>query len=558
METTRIVPTPIFDNTTHTVPLSITDNWTLRWSVTSAVWYYNSVDPQSESLIAEELDSHNVVGTAALATDALVKSLRCTIDSYRLWAGQLHWMPYDPSRGQRHARLAVTYGSSSDPGVELIRASCPSSLATLLPDAQERLSQQTWDASFFPSDRLLLPTSLALIGTDQHEGLPCVSVQLTTFACGAVGIGIRAVHPIADATTLVQFVKDWSSNHRAMLADTHPHPIAPVFDPALLDHAAAGDIAALDPDPNLIGVSRSLPMHRYDCWSSAEGCPAPMLPLTQIPADLRGTDIGPRGEPLPWSEWDLSAPVAHRHLYFTPSAIKCMWDEATSYTGVLSGQPPISRLDALLAFLWRLLVRARGMEKDRTNVHLGILLGLRSRLSPPLPDGFLGSPVTVARVSLTGEEIASPSHPSTLATVAQAIRCTTAQFTPETVPALLHDMAHVVDPNRFWVAFYGRRHAVVNSWLNLGAYDVDFGSGAPPRYVDVIMPSVDGCIHIMEAGVPWHGSDEDSERSRREERRWYDEPVCVSLHLAEDVMDRLLEDPGLIEGNLGCRLVGRV
>lgn len=548
METTRIVPSSNHNSTTHTVPLSIADNWTLRWSVTSAVWYYNPVDLDSrpQSLTEEQRDYRKAVDTAALSTDALVRSLRRTVDSYRQWAGQLHWMPYDPSRGQHHGRLALTYGSSSDPGVELIQASCSSSLAHLLPDAQDRLSQKTWDASSFPSDQLLLPTSLALNGTDRHEGLPCVSIQLTTFACGAVGIGVRAMHPVADATTLLQFVKDWSSVHRAMLVEEDPRSIAPVFDPTLLDTAAAGDIAAPHPDPSLIGISRSLPMHRYDCWSSAEGCPTPMLPLTQVPHDLRGIDIEPRGDPLPWSEWDLSSPIAHRLLHFTPSALQSIWTEATAYTGVLPDRPSISRFDALIAFLWRLIVRARGMENDRTPLHLGILLGLRARLSPPLPDGFIGSPVTVARVSLTGEEIASPLHPSALSTIAAAIWSTTTQFTPDTVPALLHDMAHVADPNRFWVAFYGRRHAVVNSWLHLGAYDVDFGSGAPPRYVDVIMPSVDGCIHVMEAGVSWRGSHE--EGSGREERRWYDEPLCVSLHLAESVMDRLLNDPALVSG----------
>ena len=70
---------------------------------------------------------------------------------------------------------------------------------------------------------------------------------------------------------------------------------------------------------------------------------------------------------------------------------------------------------------------------------------------------------------------------------------------------------------------------------NLDAYGVDFGGSAPPRYVDAVMPSMDGCIHVMEAGPAGAGSG----------GRWHAEPVCVSLHLAADVMDKLLKDPEL-------------
>ena len=101
------------------------------------------------------------------------------------------------------------------------------------------------------------------------------------------------------------------------------------------------------------------------------------------------------------------------------------------------------------------------------------------------------------------------------------------QYTPAAVAALLHEEAHQVNPQHIWRAFLGRRHSIVTSWQGLDVYGVDFGGGQAPRYVDATMPSMDGCIHVMEAGPATHAGGDEGRR------RWYDEPVCVSLHLAE-------------------------
>ncbi|KAI0708509.1 transferase family-domain-containing protein [Earliella scabrosa] len=515
---TRLLPKQRSEGSAHTVPLSILDNSVVRFALTSAVWYFDS-PPEAGA-------------KAAFDSDALTESLQITLNSYPQWAGQLHWLPYDPANGQRHGRVALTYGSSSDPGIELIHARCSNTLASLVPDSRQRIASGAWNADSFPSQQLLAPTSLALHNRNEYMGLPCVSVQLTAFACGGFSVGLRLVHCIADAIAMFQFVKDWAAVHRALLQSSGQPSLPvpnPIFDPALLDKAA-GDMKADGPDPALLSVAQALPMHRYDWWSSANGCPAPMLPATQVPEVLRGTDIGPPGEPMPWSEWDVLAPVAHYLVYFAPAEVQRMWEDASRHQD--PSAPRISRLDALLAFVWRLIVRARGMAHDPELINMAVTIGVRSRLSPPLPDAFLGSPITLARVSLTGEEIVSAES---VAPAASAIRAAMSQFTPPSISALLHEMMHAVNPQRTWRAFLGRRHSIVTSWQNLDAYGVDFGGGAPPRYVDAVMPSMDGCIHVMEAGPLGAGNG----------GRWYAEPVCVSLHLAADVMDKLLKDPEL-------------
>ncbi|KAI0672117.1 hypothetical protein C8Q78DRAFT_1068740 [Trametes maxima] len=494
------------------VPLSILDNTVVRFALTSAVWFFDKPFERSDS---------------ALSPDALSRSLKKTLNFYPAWTGQLQWLPYEPSQGQAiHGRTCVSYGSTSDPGIELITAHSPRILPSILPDSEGRIRSGAWRADDFPSAELLCPTSLALHNSSEYLGRPSVSIQITTFACGGVSIALRIVHPIADATAMFRFANDWAAIHRAMLDGQVLPVICPLFDPRLLDKAAAGCVASNRrvPDPEILRISHSLPMAKYDWWVSTPDCPPPLIGGTKVPPELEGTDLGPPGDPMPWKEWDIFAPVAHYLLYFTPAEVQRIWEEAS-----VPGSR-ISRLDALLAFIWRLVIRAREMEHDTEPVHMIVTVGARSRVAPPLPDAFLGSPIVLARVTLTGEGIAASTSSG-----AAAIRSAVAKFTPEAVGAFLHDVAHEVNPQRFWRAFLGRRHSIVTSWQNLDAYGLDFGGGAPPRFVDAVMPSMDGCIHVMEAG-PGEGI---------KGGRWYDESVCLSLHLRADAMERLLADPEL-------------
>ncbi|TBU57877.1 transferase family-domain-containing protein [Dichomitus squalens] len=500
-----------------TVPLSILDNTVVRYALTGAVWYLDK--PAVED------------GAEALSPAILTRSLRATANSYAAWAGQLHWMPYDPSVTLRHGRVGITYGSTADPGIELIVAASSQTISPLLPSREQRLSDGFWDTASLPSEKLLCPVRLALHNTNEWAGRPSVSVQLTTFACGGLSIAVRITHVLADATALLWFIRDWNAVHRALLFNQPLPHLSPIFDPRLIDKAAAGNLDTSAPDPGLLKISRSLPQHRYDWWASADGCPPPMLPQTRPPPELEGADLGPPGELLPWHEWDLSLPVGHCLIYFTPKEIENMWQDASSQ------QPPgvrVSRLDALLAFVWKLVVRARGLEHDKELVNMVLTVGFRPRLSPPLPNSFLGSCITNASAALTGEEVASST---TLSPLASAIRAVNASFTPTAIGALLHDLAHEVNPQRTWRAFVGRRHTLVTSWLTNDPYGIDFGTGTAPRLVEALMPNIDGCVHVMEGAPSTSGSEA--------QWRWYDRPVCVSLHVEKEALRRLLEDPEL-------------
>jgi hypothetical protein len=349
-------------------------------------------------------------------------------------------------------------------------------------------------------------------------------VQVTAFAEGGVSIAIKLAHPLADAHTLLRFANDWASVNRAIKMGTLPPVLAPVFDPSLLDRAAAGDIDAPQSNVALIKISHALPLHRYDWWASAADCPASLAPTTIIPPALSLEDIGPMGNPLPWSDWDVMAPVSHHSVNFSSNELQAMWEEASSISRV-------SHLDALLAHIWGLIMRAQGMEHDEEH-YLDVTFSLRSRLTPKLPDNYLGSPLTLTKVTSTGSDATN----NELGKMAAYIRSSLKSFDSSTLPALLHEMAFLAGAQRLWNAFLGRRHTIVTSWLQLGIQEVDFGMGVP-NYVDAVMPNCDGCVQVMEG------------RGKRdpasESGQWYNDTVIVSLHLREDVMQRLLKDPVL-------------
>ncbi|KAI0366563.1 hypothetical protein BV20DRAFT_1095046 [Pilatotrama ljubarskyi] len=468
------------------IAYTIVDNTAVRFALTSTVWYYDR--PRDEP--------------DALSTDALSKSLQKTLNAYPQWAGQLRWIPCDPERGQRYGRVCIEYGTSSDPGVELVVARSSRTLASLVPESTSRI--------------------------ESYAGRPWVSVQLTMFACGGTGVALRMAHA---------FVKDWAAVHRALLEGRPLPSLSPFFNPSCLDRAAAGDISGPAPDSDILRISRSLPMAKYDWWISAPGCPATMCSFTEVPPELQATDLGPPGDPAPWHEWDgVFAPVAHYLLYFTPAEVQRIWADASASAHV-PAESRVSRLDALLAFVWKLLVHARGLQDDPEPVCMIVTIGVRARLAPPLPDSFLDSPIVRVRVSC-GPQIAASTSDS-----AVGICSAVARFTPEAIAAFLHELTYEVNPQRFWRAFLERRPSIVTSWQNLGVYELEFAGGMRPRDTDPVMPSMDGCIHIMEAHSSSVGTVGGATYSAG--GRWYDEPVCLSLHLAADVMRRLLKDPEL-------------
>lgn len=504
--------------------LSIVDASIARFSTCAAVWLYNSRGMSQDSTV------HH---------DRLQQTLRQTLDDYRHFAGQLRWATKDDIKpghpNSRHVgRPLVSYGTPTDPGLELVYAEFDQSLGEVVPSAQDRrTARKTWVATDFPQDELLPRCKLAFNSSlAEFEGLPGAAVQLTRFSCGGWAVGVMMSHCLADAVCLLRFVHAWAERSRVFVAGGGPIRLPkPVFEPGLLDQHA-GLTGSPEPDPEKVALARSLPMHRYDWWATnAPGYPAWATASSDAtkpkPDDHEGMRLSPSTFP-PWPTWDISAPVEHVQIRFGADEVARIKQAAQA---TLPGQqqqhqnPPISRLDALLAHLWILINRARGHHATQEQVYLDITLGLRGRVSPPLPDSFAGSPILLGHVSQRGSDVAGVDGTG-LGAIALEIRRMMALFTPEAVAAYLHDAAYEVSPQRLWQAFLGERHTLVTSWVRAGTYEVDFCGGdgrTKPVYVQGKMPRMDGILQVMDVG---------------EETGDFD----VSLCLGRGPMGRLLAD----------------
>lgn len=501
------------------MPLSALDAAVAYFPSASGAWIFDR--PQQENV------------QQALSIQTLCRSLREVLNSYPQWAGQLHWAPYNPDGGhtQRFRRLMLTYEAEADPGVELAIAHCSASLSSIVPDAEARRADNgCYNANLFSQLEVVSSSiPLALHNRTDYEGLPILIVQLTTFECGGIAISTRFHHSIADAQTMINFVRDWAAVNRAMAAKSEPPKFAHIYNPFDLDNAAAGNIDAPKPDPELVQIATSLPLHHYDYWASANGCPIWAVPETEIPSALDPNTIEKFGTPIPWSTWDLSKPVSNYIIHFNSQEIKNMKLEAAKEIGGVR----ISHMDVLLSHVCGLIYRARGLQQDLDQVNLDVTFGFRQRVDPALSNHFMGSPITQAAVQMSG----SNASDTLLGKRALFIRSTLNKFNSSTIPALLHYYNHQVCPQRLWNTFLGQRTILFTSWHGQDIYNIEFATGATARCIGSHMPLSDGCLQIMEADK---AASSDSASSH-----WYDSGVSVNLSLTTEAMDKLLQDPTL-------------
>ncbi|PYH41900.1 transferase family protein [Aspergillus saccharolyticus JOP 1030-1] len=536
--TTRLTCERLYPNaklsSERIVPLSLLDATTVDYSATCAAWLCEP--PAREHRL--ELVDH------------LRQSLTIALDAYPQWCGQLLAVTTVNKRTvphtQRFGRVSICYGHRGDPGVEFVTAQATVSLDQLHP-VSRTVTQPFWDrtathlSEFVPSTRLTNPLCDAGVCAESAH-LPAMAIQITHLTCGGFVLSVKFAHPLADAQTMVHFVKDWASISRAILRKSHLPVLAPVFRPDQVDALAAGDIDADAPDERVLRQAEKLPIHRYDWWNPEPGSSR----SSDVPEAFRHGEIVPVGNHIPWSEWDLKAPVSYFVLHLTRHQVDVIYEQARG--GAVSR---ISRHDAILAHIWSSINRARQMQDDNGPVHCDLSCGLRPVFH--LSEAFLGSPILMANIELTGKVVTATSFAEdgreslSLSHIAQRIRETVARLNdPASLGAYLHRIAYEKSPQRIWTGFLGQRHTMVTTWARAGLYEVDFGLGSDTertiRYADGVLENLDGLVLIKEAppagvaGAEGYSSLTD----------WTDYGVDISVHLRAEDMERLLRDPLLL------------
>ncbi|GAD99514.1 transferase family protein [Paecilomyces variotii No. 5] len=509
------------------VRLSIADSIATTLPPAQGIWYW-------------ERPSH----PGALSPVNLITSLRQTLESYPQFAGRLEEIP--PAKTSdlaqaRHGRFQVVFGSANDPGVEVMLAHCDCTIRNVLPSSEVR--NEGWNASVFELNHLFggEEATLALEhGLDRTGSLPLMVIKATRFADGGLALAVRLVHAMGDLPSLMQFLYDWAAIHRACLFQKPPPLLSPIFNPAIVDAAAAGDISKPIPDAQLVRHARRAPIHRFDWWAppSKKGVPPVFAHRTRLPESLQHLSPNVFDQPIPWHDWDLSAETTHYVLHFTRDEILRIYAEASEELASSSQSqgngaafPRISHLDALLAHLWSLLMRARGVTDAQERVYLNFVLDYRPRLG--LPSELVSSPSAMVYAKSTGEDV---SH-GPLAQISRHIRWSIAQMDGTRIAAFLHDCLYQPSTHRYWQYFAGRHHFSVTSWLNRGVQDLDFTGDGGPLYFTPLIPDFMMVIYESAGWGP--------EKSERNTKKWYERGVDVRLQFEKEVVEKIRQDPQL-------------
>ncbi|KAK1990862.1 transferase [Colletotrichum falcatum] len=495
------------------IPLSLLDATLTNFAHTNAVWVF-------EPLIRNEMldvDEH------------LRQTLRTTLKEAKDF----------PLHARRFGRIYTRFGTATDAGVEFISATSSATTNSLYL-IERAAAQPLWDRKDDNFGKFVPPSDLAhaLYPNEPNtaSGLrkPIMAIQSTRLSDGGFVLAIKTAHPLADITALVRFVKDWASVSRAVVEGLTYPVLPPVFEPALLDNLAAGDINAEEPDPTIIRRTESLPLHRYDWWAAPGKLPAAFLDTAK--------PVPPAGKPIPWAEWDLEAPVSDYTIHLNKDQVDFLWTKAMK--GTETNSPRITKHDAVLAHIWSCIMRARqlGIGMDDGPVYCNLALGVRSAFN--LGEAFVGSPIMMMKVELPYSQVScveSGNATGPIGYIAREIRDTISRINnPSSLADHLHSVAYEKSPQRIWQAFLGRRHIVVTTWARAGLYDIDFGLGSRVRYADSVVPNLDSSIVIKEAPP--------SPREFLPGTRpsWTDSGVDISVHIATDDMERLLKDPLLL------------
>lgn len=269
---------------------------------------------------------------------------------------------------------------------------------------------------FVPSDELrrMLVPS-ADGGGDERAGILAM-FQVTFFKCGGVCVGAAIHHMAADGLAALDFVNTW----------------------AAIARGTGGEAAALRPwlDRTLLRA-RSPPDVRFD--------------------HAEYSRRGGGGSKAPFDSAIL--PVSRAQV------------------DALKGGKKLSTFKAVVAHVWRCACRARGLAAAE-DTRLYMTADARSRVTPPLPDGYLGNAIFRASAVAKVGDVVSGS----LDAAADMISGATARLDDEYVRSLVDHLEQVVSDaaglrKGEWVM--PETDLWVISWQGLPIYDADFGWGRP-------------------------------------------------------------------------------
>ncbi|KAK6156638.1 hypothetical protein DH2020_010886 [Rehmannia glutinosa] len=358
---------------------------------------------------------HSPALDAGDALPRLKESLSKALVLFHPLAGRLNWAAEGGSRVELHC---------NGKGVPIFEAET------------EAAVEDFGDFTPTPAIQDLIPS---VDYTTPIDEIPLVIVQLTSFKCGGVSIGLGISHVMADGPSALHFVDEWTKFARGA------GPVVPPF----LDRKAPEitekpldckfDPSVLRPPPTLLGEENSLEQRKK--------------------------------------------PISVAFLNLTKFQIEKLRNKANlDFDKETYGGRGYSRFEAVAAHIWRCTSKARGhVAEQQTSLHF--VADFRNKMKPALPKNYFGNALIRVEASDNSGNLLSKS----IGTASKKIREAVEKVTDDTVRAYLDFLKGLPDVGRFRSLdnngkpkgdFYGNPNLAIISWTGLPLYGADFGWGS--------------------------------------------------------------------------------
>ncbi|XP_039121025.1 uncharacterized acetyltransferase At3g50280-like [Dioscorea cayenensis subsp. rotundata] len=294
-------------------------------------------------------------------------------------------------------------------------------------DIVEPLYTPTFVYSLFPLNGVL--------NYDGHTS-PLLAVQVTELADGLF-IGASLNHSVADGTSFWHFINSWSDICRNYNKNGENHILVPpVLDRWFLD-------------------SHPLPIR---------------LPFGDSVEFIRRTEL-----PL----------MNECFVQFSRKSLAELKAKANSEMG----SDKISTLQALMAHVWRSVTRARRLEAERETTYV-VLVGNRNRVSPPIPEAYLGNTVFWISAQAQAGDIIERG----LGWVASLLNKAVASQSEAKVHQMLTEWT--IEPSFVYTDEFKPTRLATGSSPRFNVYGNDFGWGPPITVRSGLGNKIDGKVTV--------------------------------------------------------------
>ncbi|KAM3383483.1 hypothetical protein P3S68_009058 [Capsicum galapagoense] len=271
---------------------------------------------------------------------------------------------------------------------------------------------------FVPSSEMkkLIPSVDTCV--DDISSFPLVILQVTRFKCGGVCLGHGIFHTLVDGVSGIHFINAWSEMTRGLSVITVP----PFIDRSLLRAR----------DPPTPPAFDHVEYH-------------PLQTLNTVPKSC------------------------------TNAIFKITSDQLTLLR-TRSEEHEGTTFEVLAAHIWRCMSKARGLDDDQLIIKLKINTDGRTRLCPPLPQGYLGNVVFTAMPMAKSGEL--QSEPLTI--TARRVHDAVARMNDEYLRSAIDYLELIPDLSKL-ILFpnFPSPNLKINSWTKMPIHDSDFGWGKP-------------------------------------------------------------------------------